>query len=368
MKKLLVLLLVFVLLGVCMISGCASSIEDTASETDGSQSTEESNDVQEADEGNEDKAEAESADDGKVYELKWYFAASDDHSTAVTNQKVIDEIYERTNGKVKITASNNGVLGTEAEVVDMLRQGTVAIMSTGTSTLSSFYEPIQVLSLPYVFEDVEHMHKYFDTDASKAMLDKIENDYGLVTMSTFSLGFRNVTVNDIAATKPEDLDGVKLRCMGAPVFEAATRALGASPVPLAFSELYFSLQTGVVDGQENPINVIYDQKFYEVQDYLIKTEHSLLVGINLFSKKVWDTLPEEYQQIILEVEKKYRPDSEELVEEQCEGYKEDLIAAGMEIIQPDKEAFIQHANDVIEETYGDNEEWMEIYKAIKSIK
>jgi tripartite ATP-independent transporter DctP family solute receptor len=310
----------------------------------------------------------ESGAEAETVKLKWSHMFSEDHPTHIVNQMIIDEIYKRSDGKIVIEQYGNGVLGKETDIMDMVRGGSVAMISSGTNMLTSFYDPLQVAFWPYIFEDLDHFYRFFNSKDGQAMFDEIREKTGIMTINVNFLGARNITTKGIPVTKPSDLSGVKMRCMTVPIVQAGHEALGANPVPIAFSELYFALQTGVVQSQENPAAVINDKKFYEVQDHIIISEHSLAPGVTCVSEKIWNTLPEEYQKIILEVEKEYRPEQDKMTIEQEAQLIEQFKKRGMTVMYPDKAAFIKSSEDMWKEKFAAKADWNDFYLKIKSYK
>lgn len=304
-----------------------------------------------------------------MLEFKWSQCMAPDHPWTVVGQMICDEIFEVSNGRIKITQYPANTLGTEAEAADMLRMGSLAFLTSGPSVLSSFYEQVMVFGLPYIFRDREHAYKVIHSDIGQEIFNEIIlSRSGIRTIDFWYFGDRVLTTKGIPVTKPTDLNGVKIRCMDYPLAQNVVRALGASPTPVSFTELYMALQTGVVVGQENPISNIHASKFYEVQDHVTFTNHSIHMGTVHVSESIWKTIPEEDQQLILGVFEKYRPIIEEKIDERTELAIEDMKARGIKFIEPDLESFKKYANQVITEAYGNDEEWMSVINRIKAVK
>lgn len=301
-------------------------------------------------------------------EFKWSQCMAPDHPWSVVGQMICDEINEVSNGRIKITQYPANTLGTEAEAADMLRMGSLAFLTSGPSVLSSFYEQVMVFGLPYIFRDREHAYKVIHSDIGQEIFnDIILSRSGIRTFDFWYFGDRVLTTKGIPVTKPSDLEGIKIRCMDYPLAHNVVRALGGSPTPVSFTELYLALQTGVVVGQENPISNIYASKFYEVQDHVIFTNHSIHMGTLHVSESIWKTIPEEDQQLILGVFEKYRPIIEEKIDEVTEVAIKDMKARGIKFIEPDLDSFKEYANKVLMEAYGDDPEWMSVINRIKAV-
>jgi tripartite ATP-independent transporter DctP family solute receptor len=300
-------------------------------------------------------------------ELKWYQADSSEHPWVVVGELICEEVYKRSDGRLKMIQYPSGVLGTEYEAVDMLRMGSLAFLTSGPSILTSFDEDVQVFALPYLFRDKEHAYKAFKIKAVQDLFnDVILKKSGVRTIAFWYFGDRTLTAN-LPVYKPNDLAGVKIRCMDAPVFKDVIKALGANPIPVSFSELYLALQTGVVQGQENPIATIYDSKFYEVQDYIILTAHSVHMGTVHVSEKIWQQLSESDQKLILDVFEEYQPMIDQKIVEATKINLQKMIDDfGVEVIDPDMTAFKEYANEYIMGVYG--EKWGDLIEQIQAVE
>jgi|LSQX01.3.fsa_nt_gb tripartite ATP-independent transporter DctP family solute receptor len=289
-----------------------------------------------------------------VLELKWGSGNSKEHPWSIVSEKVINDIYNETEGRIKITIYYGGALGSEAEMVDMLRTGSLDLLTAGPTILTSYFDPVSVFALPYLFENREHARETFKQD----FIDEWFNDIILKksnvrTIAYWYLGTRTLTTRNLPVYKPEDLKGVKIRCMDVPISKDVIGALGASPTPVPFVELYLALQTGVVEGQENPIMNTYDMKFYEVQNYLIHTDHNPHIGTVHFSEITWQKISKEDREIIQKVFDKYNQLVYDLIDELDVKYIEEMKEKGMKIIEPDLKAFMEFGRDYIWERYKD---------------
>jgi TRAP-type transport system periplasmic protein len=302
------------------------------------------------------------------YSFKWYTAAAPEQPATVISGKICEEILKASNNRIKITLYPGGSLGSERDALDMLRAGSVQFMTTGPSIFNSFHDPIQALTLPYLFKDPEQAYKYFNGPYGQAMFnDIILKKTGIRTLSWRNYGYRVLTTKGISAMKPEDLKGAKIRSMEAPVARFMVSCLGATPVPVSFTELYVALQTGVVQGQENPIANIVAGKFFEVQDYVVLTNHQLLTVQDCVHEPTWQSLSKADQDLILGVLNKYMPESDKAILAYEEKGLKDMQAAGVKIITPDRAAFRAQALDMIKKEYGSKTEWMEIVKQVEGL-
>ncbi|MDO5483593.1 MAG: DctP family TRAP transporter solute-binding subunit, partial [Desulfovibrionaceae bacterium] len=160
-------------------------------------------------------------------------------------------VKERTKGAIDIKVYPSSQLGNQRDLVEGLTFGTVDMTLTGTAVMGNFVPEVAVFDLPFIFRDVQHAYKALDTVGME--LCKKGEGRGMITLAIWENGVRHMTNNARPIRKPEDMKGLKFRVMEQPVYIEMMRALGASPTPMAMSELYTSLQKGVIDGQENPL-------------------------------------------------------------------------------------------------------------------
>jgi len=309
-------------------------------------------------------AEKAAAPGGPVT-FKWYQQEPPGHPWTDVGQIICDEIASRTNGRIKLVQYHSGSLGTQQEGVNMLRSGAVQFMTVGMTIFNGFDENVMVLGVPYLFRDTNHLIRVMDKMGLE-LTDKMTKASGIRYLDTWLFGIRQVTTKGVAATKPEDLNGMKIRCMDIPVFKDSVASLGANPVPVNYSELYMALQTGVVKGQENPVNAIYTQKFYEVQDYVILTEHMVHSGQVWINEKTWQGLSPADQTTIMNVFHEYRAVINQKILDQSDQLLAKWEKEGtMKVIHPDKEAFRKHSEEYMMKIYG--AKWGDLIRKIQAV-
>jgi TRAP-type transport system periplasmic protein len=185
------------------------------------------------------------------------------------------EIVEReTGGAVRIRVFPSGTLGQEREVVQQLQEGLVDFMVSGTAIWGSVAPKVQVFDFPFLWRDWDHVHAVVDGELGRHAADYLE---GTVRMRPLawgdSFGFRQVITRSRDVTEAGQLSGLKLRTIQSPIYVKAVEVMGASPTPMAFGEVYTSLQTGVIDGYEHDASTTLQQRFYEVARYMARTSH-----------------------------------------------------------------------------------------------
>ncbi len=197
---------------------------------------------------------------------------------------------ELTGGKVKVEVYANSTLYKDKEEMEALQLGAVQLLAPSLAKFGPIgVREFEVFDLPYIFDSYEDLHKVTTGPSGKALLAKLEPK-GIRGLAYWDNGFKSFSANK-PLKMPEDFKGLKMRIQSSKVLEAQMRALGALPQVMAFSEVYQALQTGVVDGTENPISNLYTQKMYEVQKNLSLTDHGYLGYAVITNKKFWDGLP-----------------------------------------------------------------------------
>lgn len=197
---------------------------------------------------------------------------------------------ELTKGKVKVEVYANSTLYKDKEEMEALQLGAVQMLAPSLAKFGPLgVKEFEVFDLPYIFDSYDALHKVTNGDVGKQLLSKLEPK-GIRGLAYWDNGFKSFSANTPIKT-PADLKGKKLRVQSSKVLEEQVRALGGLPQVMAFSEVYQALQTGVVDGTENPISNLYTQKMHEVQKHLTLTDHGYLGYAVIVNKKFWDGLP-----------------------------------------------------------------------------
>ena len=197
---------------------------------------------------------------------------------------------ELTGGKVKVEVYANSTLYKDKEEMEALQLGAVQMLAPSLAKFGPLgVKEFEVFDLPYIFDNYDDLHKVTQGPAGRALLDKLEAK-GVKGLAYWDNGFKSFSANK-PLRNPEDFKGLKMRIQSSKVLESQMRALGSLPQVMAFSEVYQALQTGVVDGTENPISNLYTQKMHEVQKHLTLSEHGYLGYAVITNKKFWDGLP-----------------------------------------------------------------------------
>jgi C4-dicarboxylate-binding protein DctP len=197
---------------------------------------------------------------------------------------------ELTGGKVKVEVYANSTLYKDKEEMEALQLGAVQMLAPSLAKFGPLgVKEFEVFDLPFIFSNYDDLHKVTTGPVGKQLLSKLEPK-GIRGLAFWDNGFKSFSLNSPIKT-PADLKGKKMRIQSSKVLEEQMRSVGAMPQVMAFSEVYQALQTGVVDGTENPISNLYTQKMYEVQKHLTITDHGYLGYAVIVNKKFWDGLP-----------------------------------------------------------------------------
>lgn len=285
---------------------------------------------------------------GQTWTFKLGTATVPDHAYNVGARKFAELVTQRTGGKVKIDVHPATQLGNERDMIEGLQLGTVDFVVTSTGPVGGFVPKMLVVDLPFLFRDRTHAYQVLDGPIGQGLLDafSVKEIKGLAFWEN---GFRHITNNVRPIDKPEDLKGIKIRTMENKIHLAAFRAFGASPTPMAWSEVYTALQQGTIDGQENPIAIVYTSKLFEVQKYLALTGHFYSPALLLMSTKAYNALPEDVRKIILDTARECATYERNLLRDDEAKQLEELKAKGMQVTTPNKKPFQDAAAPVYKE-------------------
>ena len=277
-----------------------------------------------------------------------------------------EELSTLTNGNFTLDIFYNSELGSEMEAVELCRNNTVQMVTSNVTNMATYQENCGVFALPYLFHSSDDMLEYLATSPiAYDMWEQLEENTGLVTLGFQCGGSRCLSTKGVkTASSPDGLKGIKVRSMDAVVWQDVISALGATPVPVAYTELYTALQTSVVQGQDNPAGNTVDGKFYEVLDTFYETEHCYLISAFYSNSDAWDSLPDDYKSVLLGLFQKYQGNQFQAdmtaFTENCYTVMKD---AGMTIVSQDEldmDAFYASASEMIDSKYKSNAVYSEI--------
>ncbi|SLN77823.1 DctP family TRAP transporter solute-binding subunit [Oceanibacterium hippocampi] len=273
------------------------------------------------------------------------------------------EMLKKADVGLSIRAYPSEQLGTMAQLADSVVSGDVDMSVFGASYLANRYEMMNLFDSAYVFESAEDASKLIESKRGAEIWQGLLEKTGIRRLGNWLYGARHITANK-PVRSPADLEGVKFRVPDNSLMIENARSIGATPVPMAFGEVYLALQQGVIDAQENPLTVIETQKFTEVQDYVSLTGHMIQVSPVVVSEKTWQKLDDSQRDTLLNVVKGVTEGVNECVRSQeaalVAKWQKDASVTVIPADEIDMDAFRKKAREHISKTYGDTE-WGKIY-------
>jgi tripartite ATP-independent transporter DctP family solute receptor len=266
---------------------------------------------------------------GKPVIIKGSHTGPPNHPWHISLKKYGDLVETRTQGKVKIELFPNAQLtgGNERTMVEQLMMGTQQMALFPTALAGDKWT---VFGLPFLFPNRQKIYAICDGKLGQELLD-MQESLGLKAVVFWENGFRQITNNKRPITKPEDMKGLKIRVPTVPQLLEAVKALGANPVPISKGELYMALSQGTVDGQENPLSNIYENKYYEVQKYLTVANYSWSPMTLAFNKSFYDRLPKDVQKVLYDAGREVASYARGLIEEEDKVLGKKLEEVGMKV-------------------------------------
>jgi tripartite ATP-independent transporter DctP family solute receptor len=275
-----------------------------------------------------------------------------EHPTSVGCLRFAKLIGERTKGQVKVEVYPTSQMGNERELYEALMMGTLEMGSISTSSIASFSRESGVWDLPYVFRDSAHAYRVLDGPVGNKVNEFALKKTNVRFIGYFENGWRHMTNKVRPINKPEDLNGLKIRAMSAPVMIEAIRALGATPVPIAWGETYMALQQGVAEGQENPHVNTYGAKLYEVQKYVSLTGHVYNPQAFCVSDKFFQSIPADLQKLITSTAKEVIDQARKESNDLDADFLKKLVEKGMIVNTPPSLAPFRAKGKVVYEKFA----------------
>ena len=243
-------------------------------------------------------------------------------------------VEEKTKGGLKIEVFHSAQLGVEEDILEQIRAGANIGQNTDSARMGNYVPGIAIMNGPYFAENLDEVAKLKNSPTVRGFLDELANKHGMKVLSySWVQGYRHFFTNK-PVRNPEDLKGLRIRTPPAPIWQESVRALGATPVALAFGDMYPALQQKVMDGVELVYNNIPAGRFYEVLKYVSETRHIMLVNFEVISSKWFNALPADYQKILVEECDKAGIETSKLIMDKLEKeVKQDLTAKrGMVVV------------------------------------
>jgi tripartite ATP-independent transporter DctP family solute receptor len=305
--------------------------------------------------------------------IEWRYGHMNPPSSAAGIQAnwLAEAVEKHTNGQVKIKVYPASSLGKLQELAEAVSTGTIALSHNTAAGIGSLHEPFAALDTPYLYRDVDHLMKTVDVDSPvmKKLNEGLIKSAGVRVLYAYYFGTRQLTANK-AVTQPSELSGMKIRAIPFPIYMSTVEGLGAVPVPVDWSEVPTALATGVVNGQENPVNVVLSSKLYEAQSHMMLTGHIMNAQVIVINEKIWQGLSPELRQAVAKAAAEVRQRATDTVRTQETEELAKLKSLKMTVIGPDNglklDDFKASVKKVVDQKFA--AKYGDLYKEIAAIK
>jgi TRAP-type transport system periplasmic protein len=223
--------------------------------------------------------------------IRWGELLAATHPQVQMLERIAKDVKEKSSGRIDIQSFPNGQLGTGKDMIEAVSAGALQFTTDGAGALGAFLPQLSLIEAPYLWRDAAHLAKVKDTPIFAKMNEELAAKRGMRMLNVTYYGKRHLTTGSKQVRTPADMVGFKLRVPPVDVFQAMADAWGARATPIAFPELYLALSQGAVDGQENPLPTIQSGKFFEVQKFLVLTEHIITPRMIIVNDAFWKGLP-----------------------------------------------------------------------------
>jgi tripartite ATP-independent transporter DctP family solute receptor len=265
----------------------------------------------------------------------------------LSGEEWVNRVNEKVGDLVEAAIYGSSQLGNDKEMLQKVKLGTLEVSQPST-IMSTVVPEFGLFDMPYLVKDRAHMACISKEIVWPILAPKLE-PLGYKLIGVWENGFRQITNNVRPITTPADLEGIKLRTPRGVWRVKMFEAYGANPTPMAFSEVFVALQTGVIDGQENPYVNIWAAKFQEVQKFLSKTNHVYTPSLPTASKRLFDSWPPEVQEAVMEAGAEVQPWTYETAAKLDADLEQKLVDAGMQFNEADREAFVAASQPIYEQ-------------------
>ncbi len=288
------------------------------------------------------------------------------YPTVLGDREFAKQLEEKTNGRIKVEVYIGGQLGDENSTTEQVQFGAIDAIRINCSVLAQFNDLVGAVTQPYLFKDKDQMFRALEGEAGKKLLDSLESNSKMVGLAWLDAGSRNFYNTKKDVKTPDDLKGLKIRVQESKPMLDLVQALGASPTPMAYGDVYSALQTGVIDGAENNWPSYLSTNHYEVATHITIDEHTRVPELIVMSKMTWDKISPDDQKLVVEAAKAgAEVEKTEWLKQEKEA--EDKIAAAGKVTitkLDDKQAF----QDKVKSLYDQHPEWKEITDLIINTK
>ena len=306
------------------------------------------------DSGSADSGDGEGFAGGQTFTVKIGHSDTTTNLINVSLENFAKYVEEQSGGAVQVDIYAAEQLGSNSEMAEMIEMGSLDAMMMPQGQEATLAPKINTLGLPFLFSDYESVYKVLDSEIGDELVADLA-DHNMIQLAYWENGLRQTTNSKKPINSAADFKGLKIRTPEDAMTIAIFTALGASPSPLAFSELYLALQQGTFDGQENPISNIHANNFQDVQKYLAMTNHKYECKNMIFSLTSWNKYPEDVQNLLKEAAKIYGDEHRKAIVDSQETMLKELEEAGMEVTYPDIADLQAATASVYDDSYAQND-------------
>ena len=284
----------------------------------------------------------------KVTTIRTGYTLAPEHPVGQVLRRWGDNLNKKTNGAFVVQVHGGGVLGSGRTAPEGVAIGTLESYWVDPAEYASFNQALNILSAPYMWSDRKILQKAVQDPSIVEPLYAPVIKKGIRALSIGYSGTRMLTTKNTPAKRPEELKGLRIPVPEVPVFRDMVASWGATPTPIPMADIFTSLQSGIVDGQENPYPQILSNRFYEVQKYLIHTSHIVQTGSIIFGEQLFQKQPREFQKILVETAQDAQDWYMEFLTADEGKMLEQLKGFGMTVVEPDVKAFREATTKIYE--------------------
>ncbi|SLN10142.1 2,3-diketo-L-gulonate-binding periplasmic protein YiaO precursor [Roseivivax jejudonensis] len=277
----------------------------------------------------------------------------EDYPNGVALESFAEMVAERTEGRIEPQVYHNGVLGAQPDAIEQLRNGGLDFANFNMGPMGQIVSATNVLSLPFLFTDLDNMHEVMDGEIGDRFADALAEE-GIIALSWFDSGARSFYNTERAINTPADLDGLKFRVMNNDLYVQMVDQLGGNATPMAYSEVYQSLSTGVIDGAENNWPSFDTSNHFEVAGFYSNTNHLILPECICISADTWESVSDEDKEIVREAAVAAAEEQRELWADSSEESRQKVMDAGVQVNDVEDPAAFQEAMQPIYDQFIEN--------------
>jgi len=300
---------------------------------------------------------------------------ADGIGTASPEKYFMDKFSEVTGGRYTVkTYLDNTLASNMTERMGGIKSGAFELASPALGNWGEYTDAFAEFNVPYLFKSLDVVEKFLDSDVAESMKAKVEADCGVKCLWWGIVGFREISTNKALIKTPADVKGLKIRVMSDPIQVASFEALGANVTNVSFSELFTAMQQKLIDAQDNPLNNVYNNKFYEVQNYITMTNHSFTASMYIMSMDLWNSMSAEDQAAINDLCKEMNAVAIDAIRDSDAKLISMLEDSGIEFYYPTDDELSQFQDLMKEKVYPQCEEimgtdrWNKLIKCVSDIE